>query len=76
MKKHVNYVVKCIKSNKNKFGFGYSHKKGQFVSADGKGVDMNRAYIYSDDDECSLNECYNGWENYYKYIAVTIVAIR
>lgn len=85
MKKLGRYVVQCIKTNNNKFGFGYKHKEGQFISYIGKGVsDIEKAYIYDDlkhnsdgldpSNECALEEnARDDWKEYYKYVPVKIV---
>jgi len=76
------YVVQCIKSNRNKFGFGYFHKKGQYVSYSGKAVkNINFAYVYDteqdSDNSCSLDEqdtC--EWKEYYKYVNIKLLPIK
>ena len=84
MKKLGKYVVQCVKSNNNEFGFGYRHKAGQFIAYSGKGVkDIEKAYIYDDlkhddddegmNNECSLEENSGDWEEYYKYVPVEVI---
>ena len=74
MKKNQLYVVRCIKGNNNKFGFGHRHKIRQYISYTGKGVsDINEAYVYKNqpEDYCPLEEL-DGYEEYYEFVPVKI----
>lgn len=68
------FVLRCIKSNKNKFGFGYSHSVGQYVSQSGRGAtDINDAFIYGESqaESCPLED-HREWENYYRIVPVKV----
>ena len=77
-----HYVVRCIKGNNNKYGFGYRHKKGQYVTYRGKGSpDLSQAWIYSDTghynefDSCPLDDL-EDWDSYYEYVPVHLNTIK
>jgi len=71
-----NYVIKCIKANKNKFGFGANHKSGHYVSHDGKGTfNLYEAYVYNDKSGFVDADWDDSLKEYYKCVPVEI-AIR
>ena len=79
MKKNQKYVVQCIKGNNNRFGFGFRHKAGQYVTYDGKGTDdLNEASVYSNslDHYCTLDDLPKEWEKYYQYVPIKFVIKR
>jgi hypothetical protein len=75
-------VIKCIKDNRNKFGFGYYHKKNHYVTYSGKGsFDINDATLYGhDDDEYEIPfddyDFEDNWKEYYKIIPINIVPVK
>jgi hypothetical protein len=75
MKVHSGYVVKCIKGNNNRCGFGYRYKKGQYVTYSGRPTyDLDSAYVYNDANiatSCALNDT-DGWEKYFIYVPVKV----
>ncbi|MFA7218972.1 MAG: hypothetical protein WC119_00405 [Synergistaceae bacterium] len=76
IEKGVNYVVRCIRDNNNRFGFGYRHKKGQFVTYIGKGsFDINEAHIYkhNKNGDMVFDETTDLWEKYYEYVPLIIL---
>lgn len=83
MKKNQKYVVQCIKGNNGRFGFGYRHKAGQYVTTSGKGTNnINDAHVY----KALTNNIYNEWglddedavewEKYYQYVRVVYGIVR
>ena len=71
-------VIKCIKSNKNVYCFGYPHKAGQYVTYYGKGTfDINKATVYGmEGNIVSLpfkDFDNNEWKKYYVIVPVEIV---
>ena len=75
MKRNQSYVVQCIKGNNNRYGFGFRHKKGQYVTYEGRGTfNIHDSHIYrnNDRDSCNLDECDGNWMNYYQYVPIEI----
>lgn len=80
-------VIKCIKANRNRFGFGHTHKVGQYITYDGRGSNINNAHVYGRDgdigDSDSGREDDNNipfedsdtdeWKKYYVVVPVEII---
>ncbi len=75
MTKGQKYIVKCIKGNNNKCGFGYRYKSNQYVSFTGKPVSgIQNAHIYeykNYDNDCAIRDVEN-WEQYFCIISIQI----
>ena len=74
-RKRSGYVVQCIKGNNNLFGFGWRHKKNQYIALYGKGTYYNtEAMIYdTQKDGPFVDEPSTLWKKYYKIIPVTVI---
>ncbi len=57
--KYGNYVIKCIKDDIR------NHKRGQYTTSCGYGTfDINKAKIYSNNDENDINYDLNEWNSW------------
>lgn len=81
------FVLQCIKANRNKFGFGYTHRYGHYVTYSGRGsFILKDAFVYNDSakpekdewpeiNDNPLLDCYDAdeWKQYYKCIPVKVI---
>jgi len=84
-KKNDACVIKCIKTNCNRFGFGYFHKVGQYITYEGMGSDdINAAHVYGKSGDVDINDLTGNdmpfedfdtdeWNKYYVVVPVKII---
>ena len=78
------FVFQCIKTNRNRFGFGYAHKKGHYVAFSGRGtLNLQNAHIYDNFTKSDWGMLINNhpfaegregnkWKSYYKCVPVSV----
>ena len=78
-------VIKCIKSNRNRFGFGHFHKVGQYITYHGTASDdINAAHVYGKNGDGDIEGWMDNnmpfedfdtdeWNKYYVVVPVKII---
>lgn len=83
MKRNQKYVVKCIKGNNNRCGFGYRYKVDQYVTYDGRPTNvLDEAHVYrhlrwTSDSFPEYNGCFeeennDDWKVYFELVPVSV----
>ena len=83
MKRNQKYVVKCIKGNNNKCGFGHRYKVDQYVTYSGRPTNvLDEAHVYrhlrwTSDSFPEYNGCFeeennDDWKVYFELVPVSV----